>query len=729
MKNRHKNQGFTKKLIKINNDNIKEIDESFNELKNILSTIDPIKLLSQLQLTYLLVPDNKFYGEDSEQESWLRKIEFLAGMCLSQSYPKDPRPYVDGSDLELIEKALDRYFTAVTTDIITSSGLVKEEDMEIESILKSAKLFSFYVRGESYQHQLSDILTSIYKTHENWFKSNLGFTITDALRISEAIISEYNNRINLEKKLSLKRAKEYVKENPNGKKDYLTSVGCYFFFGESDRILSFSLDELITFSGFPESVCKAYITRLSQKFGYRNPKFPNSFEKGTLAPWDYNTLYEKPIIEYAEKYFVPMPSLFYEVLYQTFYYDLINDKKYWDSGGSKIYANSLEEKTAEYLKRVFPKDCIYLNPEYPDGTEMCDVLVLYDGYILIFQDKTKRMQYTSLIGKSIETIKSDITKGIKESFDQAIKAKEYIKKNEFAEVVTKKCKLSIDSRKVSNIFPISVTLDSYQNFTTKLSNTNHILKVLDPKNYPWAVSLSDLGVITEILNSPVQFLHYISRRMTVENAIFQLMADEIDLLGMYLSHGIYFENGEFDKYNGVSFSGSSENIDRYIFEKHETNLNPIKPHQKSPKEFNEYIQDIASSKTPYCTDCAMKLLDLRYEGRQNFIKYVDTIKTKINKGNKIESFSFVLEKEPVGYCFIGMAEDTDLDKLYKQLFSFSVMKKYTTKCKDWVAFGWVKNSNKHINLAIYLSFDWKEDKKIEEISKQYLKTGEQIKIK
>ena len=67
-----------------------------------------------------------------------------------------------------------------------------------------------------------------------------------------SIISEYNDRVNLEKELSLEKAKKYIKEHPKSgdplvdEKKYLTQVGCYYFFGESDRILSFTLNEILS---------------------------------------------------------------------------------------------------------------------------------------------------------------------------------------------------------------------------------------------------------------------------------------------------------------------------------------------------------------------------------------------------------------------------------------------------------------------------------------------------
>ena len=124
----------------------------------------------------------------------------------------------------------------------------------------------------------------------------------------------------------------------------------------------------------------------------------------------------------------------------------------------------------------------------------------------------------------------------------------------------------------------------------------------------------------------------------------------------------------------------------------------------------------------------IRLLDLSYKGRENFVKSVVSLKDKVKSGKSLGSFSFVLDEKPLGYCFIGMDAGEDMEKLYKQTCSFALMKKYTTKCKEWVAFAWDKNSKRLVNLALFFSFDWVEDNEIEKISKQYLKPGKMVKF-
>ena len=51
-----------------------------------------------------------------------------------------------------------------------------------------------------------------------------------------------------------------------------------------------------------------------------------------------------------------------------------------------------------------------MNPKYPNGNELCDVLILHDRNISILQCKTKRLRYDSKIGKELKLIRDDLDK-------------------------------------------------------------------------------------------------------------------------------------------------------------------------------------------------------------------------------------------------------------------------------------------------------------------------------
>jgi hypothetical protein len=191
---------------------------------------------------------------------------------------------------------------------------------------------------------------------------------------------------------------------------------------------------------------------------------------------------------------------------------------------------------------------------------------------------------------------------------------------------------------------------------------------------------------------------------------------------------LYFETEEFKKLNALSLSGFSSKIDQYIFEKHELGKNPQKPEQKMPPKFKQYMKTIEGLKSPYKTDCAVRLLDFDSRGRELFVDTAEKIKRQTRKDGKLHSFSIIMDNGSLGFSFISMNANGDLEELFRQAFSFSVLKKYVTKCKEWVGLGWDSKGKQVVDVAVFLSFDWQEDLVIAQIAKDSLKPGEMINI-
>ena len=344
------------------------------------------------------------------------------------------------------------------------------------------------------------------------------------------------------------------------------------------------------------------------------------------------------------------------------------------------------------------------------------------------QCKTKRLRYDSKIGKDLKLIRDDLNKAVKESFTQGVRARDYFLQNQPAKIKVNGRNLVVDSKQISDIFLLSVTLGSYPHLITRLANINPELNLFSNNQYPWAISLLDLGIITELIESPAIFIHYAKRRLAVERTKFDIFADEIDLLGYYFSQGLYFQTEEFINTNALLLSGFSESIDRYMFEEHELGKNPNKPEQKMPTKFREYLKTIEELKSQYKTDCAVRLLEFDHKGRQIFIDTADNIKQQTINDNALHSLSTKMNEASLGFSFIAMNAEGDIENLYKQVFTFSVMKKYVTKCKEWVGLGWDRNSKRVTDVAVFLSFDWQEDPVIAEMAKSNLIPREMIDI-
>lgn len=284
----------------------------------------------------------------------------------------------------------------------------------------------------------------------------------------------------------------------------------------------------------------------------------------------------------------------------------------------------------------------------------------------------------------------------------------------------------VDSKQISDIYLLTVTLGSYPHLITRLANINPVLGLFSDSQYPWAISLCDLAVVTDLIESPATFIHYTKRRLSVERTTFDVMADEVDLLGFYFTQGLYFDLDEFKKSNGVALSGFSVDIDRYCFEKHELGMDTEKPTQKMPPGFAEYVSALEELESPYATDCAVRLLDLNYESRRLLVVTAEKIKQQTREDGQLHSFSTVVGSSGLGLSLISMHASGDVEELYRQVFCFSVLKKHVTKCREWVGLGWDANGGQAVNVCVFLSFDWQEDAVLAKMARDNLRPGQKL---
>ncbi len=708
-----------------------DVRQAFDELQAFVANYDPISLLSQLTLTFLFVPEDKFQSEASEVVIWQRRIEFLTAFLLVRAYPPESALTVDGEVLEELEELLERYFVAVDRQLLFEV-VGNDQFSEKEMILARAKIESLHVRGDAYPHQFFAFAEALYCPHDVWFREHLGFTIAEAINLTRAIEKECGERFNKSAQRARteahRQASELVANNiatEDQRSDLINRIACALHFGQAESLLAFTKDELCEFSGIPAKTSERFLRRMSQEFGFRNPSFPNSFTDSATAPWDYNTLNERPIVTRNGKYWLFVGPLLRSALFTTFFFDFLADNSYWPTF-KRERGIFLEKATANYLSRIFPAEMTILNPLYPNGEEMADVMVLHDHKIILIQCKSKVLTYRSRIGADFEALRDDIKKAIANSFEQGIRARDYLEANDEAKFTTEGKTFAIDMSQVNGLYLVSVTSMPFQTHAARLANTNSILALFPHDDYPWSLSLGDLDVITQVLRSPAQFLHYLLRRRQVEKTSFQIHADEMDYLGFYLSQGLRFDAKDFEGMDSVSLSGFSDDLDQWVFEKFERNQNIAHPRASSPNRFFEFLADVERTSDDYCTDCALALLDLSQMGRKQFMEMVAQTKERSLHDKKLHSFSAVLEGGKQGHSFLSFDSKADRDQLFRQVAAFAMLKKYASRCEHWIGFGWDIASGREVDVSFFISQEWIHDSQMDELVREKLSGSHRV---
>lgn len=708
------------------------LQESFDDLETFLARYDPISLLSQLTLTFMFTPENEFQSESSDVFEWQRYIELLAGIALGRPLPSRPTDPIDGPVLTQLHTLIEKYFNEVSKQLAFEAH-PNSENPDKDFLLIEAKIESLYVRGDAYPHQFFTFAQGLYGSHDQWFTAKYGFTIEEAIRLAKAIGTEYSERVNRSgenaRAAARRRAEELIAEGEfpeDQRRDLEKGIFCALHFGQADSLLAFSADELAQCSGGSPETCKRFLGRMSQPFGYRNPAFPNTFIEAAKAPWDYNTLSERPLVSHDGKYWLFVPPLLVSSVFNTFFFDLMGDDEYRPIF-EKARGAYVERKTAEFVCRVFP-EMTFLNPTFPNGEELADAIVLHDHKVLIFQCKSKALTRLARIGGNFDALRKDVQNAIADAFQQCVRARKHLKEHKPATFRVGGCQCSLDADQVNEIYLICVTAMPLQTLAARLANTNSTLGLFPDNEYPWSLSLGDLDVVTQVLRTPARFLHYAQRRRQVEATPFRLNADEMDYLGFYLLNGMRLEAEEFKGMDAVGLSGFSDDLDRWVYETFELDR-PVDPPQIVMTDaFSNFLRDIESSSDEYRTDCAIALLDLSTAGRNKFIEMVTQTKEQSKHDGCLHSFSLVLAGGKRGLSFVSLDSKEKAGQLFMQSSGFAMAKKYDAKCDEWVGFGWDISSAKSVDVSFFISQPWTYDAEIEKVLKSVLRPGRRIEL-
>ncbi len=699
-------------------DNEKLAIENFNALKKFLKNFDSIKLISHLSLTYLYYPGGEFKPDYDDTHTWALWIEFLVGLMTRDKIIQEDS-FIHGPVLNDLEKLIKDYFESIDKYIMSS--LFEKEASRQNQLLFHLKIIALHVRGDSYPHKLQDLSTSLYTHLSKIFFEKYGFSIIDAIELSTCIKNEYEKRVN--EAVSEARnitpiiTEKQISENQELEKDRSkleVSNFCHAVFGRSNDILSFSINDIEKITKIPKERCTNFFNRLSQNFKYSNPHHLNTFHDALKAPFDFNTIYEKPIIKYGNKYIIPVPSLFETVFLNTFHYDFISDENY-KSTYDELKGKWLEVRTAEALAQVFGESNVIINPLYPNGQELSDALILFDRKIFIIQCKSKSLTYISKIGIDFKKLKDDLDKGIKSPFEQGLKAKRYLLENDRPTIIHKNIKTTIDTKQVSDVFLFSITLGYYQSLVTRQSNIDSALNYFKENIYPWSLSISDLELIIEIINNPFEFVHYTKRRLEIELTDYDVSADEMDLLNFYITQSMNWENKDFKRSTNVFLTGLSVDIDKYFYEKYELKKDVEKPKRKFADGFKELITQIEDLNIAYKTDCIDKLLLLNKKEQEDFLGSIKKLKGQGFKKGKVKVVNMLNPNYDFGITYFLMDSSGSTETLYNQTFTYSVLRKYEHKKKSWVGLAKDIKSNKLIDLSIFVSYVWEKDSGLEKM--------------
>jgi hypothetical protein len=735
------------KLQVFRKETLQWIREQANELEAILLRYNSFDMLANLMITQLSNDPEKY--KETTHMGLAAFVEYAALLYLKHPFNPGEIHVIDGPILDQIEAKMLGIFTTLNFYWAAEARADAEDGQmaALDSFRYHTISNELVVRTPGYSHHQTERLRALFEPVREDLLGSLGFGVEDILSVESAIeeitsrrfIASKEETLGAEQELlgELRAAyagksvqgpnEEYIRQlktlrSKQAKRHIRNSLTVWAMSFTGTKVYSFNAGEIAAETGLPPERVQAVLNYFSLDFG----SVPADF----YIPSPVHDLRTRPFLHDSGTYLYPLPgsliwavqSRLEESINPTSPNAVVKTEKIWKRY-EKMRKTYLEQETLRLLGGTLKSAEVYGGLAYQvveDGvaknTEL-DGLIAYDTTLFLIEAKAGGFSFSARRG-SKDRIKRELKKLIGEAHSQALRAKRYIESTESPTFVDGAGQeIVIDKSRFQRIFLVTVTLEPMDTFNAVLHEVARA-GILQDAELPWAVSLDILRVIYEVNEFPTQLIHYLRRRLRVNEIKKFRASDELDWFGHYLAHGLYFENDEqFADSDFVQFASFSTVFDDYYLHQMGIRKTPApKPIQPMPKLLRELILELdGRDGTEGRSDAVLILLDLNSEGRMNFVKYLKRIRSMTLRDRQQHDFSIGSGEASAGItCFSAMAHDAD--EVFELLGEYCQLKKYRLRANYWLGLLTVIDNPGIAHGFIFGREPWAYDEQLEILS-------------
>lgn len=663
-------------MAEIGNQNSISLRNSITDLLEIIQTYNPLSIMCILANYYLSVNVNDGGVDLHERERPINQPQIEIFQALSLKVKE-----VSWGKRPAFPDVIDKVVNALQ-NIISSFSLsrMRPELLDLPSEEQSIIQFQEMIRGHTstvrywgYFNQVITILTELYSPFDKSIKERFGFSITDAVLLFKTLVTEIG-------KLMTERHKQFsslsnLKSIDEIVRKYYEDRGA----DESDLLVALqeisrekmSRDELlIGLISFDDinlyKMFQLSANDLSKRCGIDEEVINRIIEYFSLKPGDLenreveyffldNPVWNKPILKVGEEYYCVVAQLFFGSSF--FIFDSILSEIDKDSLHSRK-SKYLEQKIEEIVKRRFPELQTVSKTKWIDGDREyeTDLITFIDSYAIIIEAKSAKVSKAGLRGAP-ERVKRHINDLIVEPSNQSKrlenKLRLLISKPEIADPLREK--LPVDLSTIHRILRISVSLED---FATVQSNLNRFKDTsLFPEAYVSCptLNLADFEIVFDLLDHPVQILHYFERRTELErDKKVDIFGDELDYLGFYLStllsQGYVYKTGK----DNLVITSMSAPIDQY-YHSRDLGKNIPKPKPNINEMFKNIFSKLEERSIPRWTEIGVALNMFTPDDQGKIENAINNLKLQVkDKWDSDELKNMIIYAPPIGNEF-GLA--------------------------------------------------------------------------
>lgn len=509
------------------------------------------------------------------------------------------------------------------------------EALTVRSLQERVRLHTHVVRNWGYFGDVVRLSLDLYQPLDAALQAHSGFNATDVIEVLKAIISEFERRQSIRvdtlgKVLRASNVKQmarlYYRHVPDlvgSAEEMLNGLPGNITREQLMGILMAHYDLRLVETAMFKPADVAALTNRSEAVVTTLLR-TLSFAPGALVETQpqflflANPVWDHPAIDLGDAFFIPTPQAAFSHIHR------IMDRLAADAGLQEQLknrrANFLENKLEAVFRKALPDAVIQSGVTWKKGSQQFenDLLVILDRVVIIAEAKSHRLTPEGLRGAP-DRVKRHIRDMVLDPSLQSERLEGLIlaARAGDAEAIAIVTGIGIDPTKADRIIRLSVTLDDLSILSAAEPDFKTVGWVAPDHALAPSILIADLICIADILDNPLLFLHYLSERAYLQKS-FNLLADEIDFLGLYLSTGFNLAalRGKFTQF---SPGGMSAPIDRY-YTGRDNGINAPKPRMELRPLFRNIAERLTAVKPPGWTLIGFHLLSCADPAEQKAIE-------------------------------------------------------------------------------------------------------------
>lgn len=594
--------------------------------------------------------------------------------------PKTVQEYMDTTEqlLEELHHCLSGEFWSGLTKEAVESGF---NPFERGKVLREP---IFYSGEAAYNFQYLDLSVRKYAADAPWLQANRGFTIDQASRVARAVEEVHAEHFDAIRE-------RMRKQHP----DEWTML----------PLFAFTADEIAVKADLASDVAERVLGTFELPSTERN--------EGFIALHDFNVITATPLLRIPSGDFLSLQSYsLAEAIYEVPHHWMYQDETYRPTL-AKHRGDFTENFVAERLGLVFKNDRVHLNVDIFEtkATKISDidVLVVWGNRVVIVQAKSKRLTLESKKGND-QVIRDDFKKAVQVAYDQGAACARCLldKRYRLATPDGREIALPQD---IKEIYVFCAVSDHYPALSFQARQFLQT-ETIDRVQAPLVMDVFAVDAMTELLQSPLQFLSFVNRRAHYAE---QLMASqELTILGYHLKHNLWVQPDIDLMHLGDDFSAGLDiamAVRRAGVQGAATPDGVLTRFGKTT--VGRVVKEIEARPDPATIDLGFLLLAMSEQAVTEMSRAVDRLAARTRADGRLHDVTFAF-KEGSGITF--HCTDEPAHVAGPRLKSYCELRKYKEKAKEW--FGLCMSSTgPDVRFGVSLVFPWIQDENMDEKTK------------